>query len=173
MNGLTVTMERKQALSVAAPERYRGLRAAAEHLSLANVDQATCELMNESLARLVQLAYETDAGGFCNIDGATGRILIPLPWGRNGQGKWGLRPQEANILRQVLFDWEQLTGGGGGHPACENSPPSLLRYDRTRKSWFVNLFDFGNYHLAKRWLTQRQVTVGLYRAVRAKLLVRV
>jgi hypothetical protein len=153
-------MNRKAELSNATPERYRGLRAAAEHISLANVDQATCELMNEALARLVLLAYEQDAGGYCNIDGATGRILIPLPNGRNGRAKWGLKPQEANILRQVLFDWEQC-------------PPSLLRYDRTRKSWFINLFDFGNYHLAKRWLTQRQITITVYRDARAKLLVRV
>jgi hypothetical protein len=157
MNGLTVTMERKAGLSNAAPERYRGLRAAADNLSLRNVDQSVCELMNESLARLVQLAYETDAGGFCNIDGATGRLLIPLPWGRNGQSRWGLRPQEANILRQVLFDWEQ-------------DGSSLLRYDRTRKSWFVALDSFPNYHLAKRWLTQHQITIAVYRDARTKRL---
>jgi hypothetical protein len=121
------------------------------------VDGACCELFNEALARLVQLCYEQDAGGFCNIDGATGRILIPLPWGRNGQGKWRLRPQEANILRQVLFDWEQ-------------DGSSLLRYDRTRKSWFINLFDFGNYHLAKRWLAVHQITIAVYRDARAKRL---
>jgi hypothetical protein len=160
MSVLTVTMERKQALSVAAPQRHTGLRRAAEHLSLANVDQATCELLNEALARLVALAYETDSGGYCNTDGATGRLLIPLPWGRNGQVKWGLRPQEANVLRQVLFDWE--------HDA-----PSLLNYDRTRKSWFVNLRDFGNVHLAKRWLSMHQITIATYRSARIKLLVRV
>ncbi len=121
------------------------------------MDGACCELFNEALARLVQLCYEQDAGGFCNIDGATGRILIPLPWGRNGQGKWRLRPQEANILRQVLFDWEQ-------------DGSSLLRYDRTRKSWFINLFDFGNYHLAKRWLAVHQITIAVYRDARAKRL---
>jgi hypothetical protein len=150
-------MERKAGLSVAHPQRYRGLRAVAQSISLANVDGACCELFNEALARLIQLAYEQDAGGFCNIDGATGRILIPLPWGRNGQAKWGLRPQEANILRQVLFDWEQC-------------PPTLLRYDRTRQSWFVALDSFPNYHLAKRWLTQHQVSVGLYRDARTKRL---
>jgi hypothetical protein len=157
MNGLSVTMERKAGLSNAAPQRHTGLRAVAESISLANVDTACCELFNEALARLVQLCYEQDAGGFCNIDGATGRILIPLPWGRNGQGKWGLRPQEAKILRQVLFDWEQC-------------PPSLLRYDRTRKSWFVALDSFPNYHLAKRWLTQHQITIASYRAARTKRL---
>jgi hypothetical protein len=153
-------MERKAGLSVAHPQRHTGLRRAAEHLSLANVDQAICELLNEALARLVQLAYETDSGGLCNTDGATGRLLIPLPWRRNGQVRWGLRPQEANVLRQVLFDWE--------HDA-----PSLLNYDRTRKSWFVNLRDFGNVHLAKRWLTQHQGSIGVYRDARVKLLVRV
>jgi hypothetical protein len=163
-------MNRKAELSNATPERHTGLRAVAESISLANVDGACCELFNEALARLVQLCYEQDAGGFCNIDGATGRILIPLPWGRNGQGKWGLRPQEANILRQVLFDWEHLTGGGYPPPACVDSPPSLLRYDRTRKSWFINLFDFGNYHLAKRWLAVHQITIAVYRDARAKRL---
>ncbi len=157
MNGLTVTMDRKQGLSNAAPERYRGLRAVAESISLANVDQAICELMCEALSRLVALAYETDNGGLCNIDNATGKILIPLPWGSNGQARWCLRPQEANILRQVLFDWEQ-------------GAPSLLNYDRTRKSWFINLADYPNYHLAKRWLTSHQVTIGVYRDARAKRL---
>jgi hypothetical protein len=38
MSGLTVTMERKVGLSVAAPELYRGLGAAADNLSLRNVD---------------------------------------------------------------------------------------------------------------------------------------
>ncbi len=157
MNGLTVTMNRKAELSNATPERYRGLRAVAESISLANVDQATCELMNEALARLVALAYETDNGGLANIDNVTGKILIPLPWGSNGASRWGLRPSEANILRQVLFDWQ--------HDA-----PSLLNYDRTRKSWFINLFDFGNYHLAKRWLAVHQVTIAVYRDARAKRL---
>jgi len=157
MNGLAMTMERKVGLSVAAPQRHTGLRAAAQSLSLRNVDQAICELMNEALARLVALAYETDSGGYCNMDGATGKLLIPLPWGSNGATRWGLRPQEANIMRQVLFDWEQCA-------------PSLLRYDRTRRAWFVNLRDFSNYHLAKQWLAVRQVTVGAYRNARAKRL---
>jgi len=113
--------------------------------------------MNEALSRLVALAYETDNGGLCNIDGATGKILIPLPWGRNGQGRWGVRPQEANILREILFTWQA-------------DAPSLLNYDRTRKSWFVNLADYPNYHLAKRWLTLHQITIAVYRVARAKRL---
>jgi hypothetical protein len=154
---LSVMGQRKGDLSNAAPERYRGLRGAAERISLRNVDGATCELMNEALSRLVQLCYEQDAGGYCNQDGATGRILIPLPWGRNGQARWGIKPQEANILREILFTWQA-------------DPPSLLNYDRARKSWFINLPEYSNYHLAKRWLSKYQVTIATYRLARAKRL---
>ncbi len=155
MSDLIATMERKVAVSETAPQRHKTLRAIAESVSLRNVDGAVCELMNEALARLVTLAYEQDAGGFCNVDNATGRVLIPLPWGRNGHGRWNLRPQEANILREVLFGWE--------HDA-----PALLRYDRMRRSWFVNLRDYANIHLAKKWMVKHQVGITEYRAARAK-----
>lgn len=150
-----VALERKADVSNTQPERHTALRKAAESLSLRNVDQAVCELFNEALARLVQLAYEQDAGGYCNIDGVTGKLLIPLPWGRNGHQQWSLRPQEAEILRQILFDWQQ-------------PGPTLLIYDRARRSWRVNLFDFGNIHLAKQWLAKYQVSIATYRASRSK-----
>jgi hypothetical protein len=106
----------------------------------------------------VLLAYEQDAGGLCNVDGATGRLLIPLPWGRNGYARWGLRPQEANILRQILFDWQY-------------SGPSLLLYDRARRAWYVNLYDFDHSDVAKGWLAKHQVSIGVYRSARAKRIV--
>jgi hypothetical protein len=154
-NGILGALERKAAISTAQPERYTALRAVAETLSKRNVDQATCEVLNEALARLVQLAYETDAGGLCNIDGVTGRFLIPLPFGRNGSAQWGIRPSEANVLRQILFDWQ-------------TEPPALLHYERSRRAWFVNLAEFGSAGIAKAWLRAHQVTVGLYRTARAK-----
>ncbi|MCC6454757.1 MAG: hypothetical protein IT328_07425 [Caldilineaceae bacterium] len=113
--------------------------------------------MNEAIARLVLLAYEQDAGGYCNIDAATGKLLIPLPWGRNGYARWGLRPQEANILRQILFDWQ--------YPG-----PSLLLYDRARRAWFVNLYDYSDVDTAKGWLGKHPVSILVYRAARTKRL---
>lgn len=157
MSDPLVTLERKAALSQATPQRRKTLRAAAEAISLANVDAATCELLSEALARLVVIAYQEDAGGMCNVDVITGRLLIPLPWGRNGYAKWGLRPQEANILRQVLFDWQE-------------DAPALLRYDRMRRSWFVDLYYYGDLSLAKRWLAKHQIDVRTYRSARAKRL---
>lgn len=148
-------MERKAQLSKATPTRHATLRAVAETISLKNVDQSICELFNEALARLVLLVYETDAGGLCNIDVTTGRILIPLPFGRLGHAKWGLRPSEANILRQVLFDWQ--------YPG-----PALFLYDKTRRAWFVNLYDYGDVDAAKVWLGKHQVSIAVYRSARAK-----
>lgn len=155
MNEITKTMERKVELSQAAPQRAVSLRAAAQAISLHNIDMAACELLNEALARLVELCYQQDAGGYCNVDNATGRILIPLPHGRAGHAKWGLRPQEANVMREVLFAWEKDT-------------PSLLTYDRMRRSWFVNLKEYANMHLAKRWLAQHQVDIQAYRLARSR-----
>lgn len=155
MNGLHLTMARKTGIADARPDRYTTLRAAADTLSRRNADGAVCELMNEALGRLIDLAYERDAGGYCNIDRATGKLLIPLPWGRNGHARWGLRPQEANILREILFAWQQ-----------EATP--LLVYDRTRRSWFVNLAAYRTRSLAGDWLTRHPVTIAVYRAARAK-----
>lgn len=154
-NGILKTVARKEGIAHAEPPRHQALRAAAESLSLRNVDQAICELFNEAIARMTLLAYEQDAGGFCNIDAVTGKLLIAAPWGRNGQTKWGIRPQEANILRQVLFDWQ--------YPG-----PTLWLYDRVRRAWFLNLYDFADYETARKWLARHQVTIEVYRAARAK-----
>jgi hypothetical protein len=157
-NNILHALERKATISNAQPERYSALRQAAENLSRHNVDAATCEVLNEALARLIQLAYTVDTGGLCNVDGATGRFLIPLPFGRNGAAQWGIRPSEANILRQILFDWQ-------------TEPPALLMYERSRRAWFVNLTEFGGVGIAKAWLRSHQISVGLYRSARAKRLV--
>jgi hypothetical protein len=154
-NGIVRTLQRKEGIAQAAPARHTALRAAAEKLSRRNVDQSICELMNEALARLVQLAYEQDSGGLCNLDGVTGKLLIPLPFGRLGHAKWGLRPIEAVILRQVLFDWQ--------YPS-----PTLFFYDKSRRAWFVNLRHFEEVKAAHRWLTQHQIDVATYRAARVK-----
>jgi hypothetical protein len=151
------TIARKGDIARSSPERHTTLRQAAETLSLRNVDQSVCELMNEALARLVVLAYEQDSGGFCNIDRATGKLLIPLPFGRLGHARWGVRPIEAVILRQILFDWQRAGS-------------SLFLYDKSRRAWFVNIRTFTDALAANRWLTQHQIDVATYRAARVKKL---
>ena len=159
-NGLHLTMARKPAIVAATPERHLSVRAAADGLSKRNADAAVCELLNEALARVIDLAFETDGGGLCNADYVTGKLLFPLPWGRNGHARWGLRPQEANILRTVLFEWADVPRG----------LPALLTYDRTRRAWLVNLHDYPDRQAAAVWLTRHNVTVGAYRVARDRVL---
>lgn len=156
--GVALTMERKAGVSAVKPTPVMAVRKAAESLSRRNADTAVCELLNEALGRLVDLAFEEDEGGLCNVDSVTGRLLLPLPWGRNGHRLWGLRPQEANVLRRLLFDWRK-----------DGSLP-LLTYDRLRRAWYVNLADYADRRVAGRWLAEHQVTVSQYRIARAKVL---
>lgn len=153
-NGVINSLQRKEEASLAAPERHTALRSAAENLSLRNVDAAVCELLNEALARLVMLVYETDAGGLCNVDSSTGRVLIPLPWGKSGHAKWGVRTLESNCLREILYVWEKET-------------PPFFFYDRLRRTWYVNLKSFPSLGVAKGWLRAHQVSIAQYRAARA------
>jgi hypothetical protein len=115
---------------------------------------AVCELLNEALLRLVQLAYEQDAGVWHNLDPVTWRIEIPLPFGRNGHRQWGLRPSEATALRRILFDRQYQ--------------PGLFLYDKARRCWRVNLHDYSSREVAVIYLNRYPVTVGEYRAACAK-----
>jgi hypothetical protein len=159
-NGIVSTVSRKYSIAQSAPARHTGLRKAAEALSRRNVDQAVCELLNEALARLVQLCYEQDAAGLCNVDAQKGKMLIPAPWGRLGHAKWGLRPIEGIILREIMFEWQQAFA----------REQVLFHYDRSRRAWFVDLYNYGNVHLAHQWLTRHQVSVEMYRSAREQKL---
>lgn len=158
-NGVLANLDRKLAVSHAEPERFVSLRSAAETLSRRNVDASVCEILSEALSRLVALLYESDAGGLANVDSLTGRILVPLPMGKNGHAHWSLRPSEANTLRDILFGWQ-------------DEGNSLLFYEWTRHSWFLNLDDYGTLGIARAWLRSHQISVALYRSARAKRVAR-
>lgn len=150
-NGVITTVARKEGIAQAAPQRRYIIKRAAESLSRRNVDQATCEVINEALARLTMLCYERDDDGrLCNVDTATGRILLPLPWGRAGYTKWGLSPTEADIMRAIMF-----------HRQHEGLP--LFFFDRSRRSWFVNLADYPTMPVVSEW----EISVNEYRQARA------
>lgn len=144
---------RKGDIIHAAPSRHTTLRQAAESMSRRNIDQAIVELMNEALSRLTVLAYERDdSGALCNIDAATGRILIPLPWGKVGHTRWGLSQLESKVMRRILFN-------------RQSNGVALYQYERSRRAWFVNLQE---YPVGVR-LDEWQVGVSEYRAARMSL----
>ena len=143
------TIARKESVQGVQPARHTALRQAAESLSRRNVDQATTELLNEAHSRLIQLCYELDAGRLCNVDEATGRILVPVCWGKKGHAKWGLTPSEANALRRIIFDRQR------------NGLP-LFFFDRSRRAWYLNLADYPAMPVLKEW----EISATEYRMAR-------
>jgi hypothetical protein len=158
MNSLHLTLRRKDPLVVARPARHKGgPRRIADNLSRRLADGATVELLTEALHRLVALVYEQDAAGWVNADPVTGRILIPVPWGRLGKRKWGLYPSEADTLRSILR--ERRKG-----PAAP-----LFMYDAGARSWLVALAEYPTAGAALAYLRQRPITVDEYRIHRRKV----
>lgn len=96
------TQQLREALPV--PNVKQRMAAAAQELSLAGSNQARVELLNEAVLALAKVLYEVDPDGWlANLDPKTHRILIPVPWGRAGWKKWGMRYWESEILRQILI----------------------------------------------------------------------
>ena len=153
-NGIVRIIQRKEGIAQAAPERHTAVRRAADSLSLRNVDKATTELLNEALARLVVLCYERgDDGRLCNVDPATGRVLVPVPWGKMGYARWGLTPTEGDTMRRIM-----LTRARVGLP--------LFAFDRGRRAWFLNLADFPEGAVVLAQLKEWEISVGEYREAR-------
>jgi hypothetical protein len=158
-NNIITTVTRKEDLAQAKPKRHTIVRRAAESLSRRNVDAATVELLNEALGRLTVLCYERDdADLLCNVDPATGRVLVPMPWGRLGHGRWGLTPTEANTMRLIM-----LTRQRRGLP--------LFHFDRSRRAWYLNM-EFGDGAVVLAQLKEWEISVVEYRSACAKMVER-
>lgn len=150
-NGILHQLERKATISQADPERYTNIARVAASLSRRNVDQAICELINEAHSRLVVLCYERDdTGRLVNVDEVTGRVQIPLPFGKAGHKKWGLSPSEADTFRRIMFTRQRQ-----GLP--------LFFFDRSRRAWYVALGDYPALPVLAEW----NIGLNEYRDARA------
>jgi len=149
-NDIFHTIARKQSVGGVQPPRHTTIQRAAESLSRRTVDMATCELLNEAHSRLIILCYQRhDSGQLCNVDDATGRILIPLPWGKAGYAKWGLTPSEGDWFRRIMFA-RQL----GGVP--------LFHFERSRRSWYVDIRTYAVIPPLDEW----EISLAEYRMAR-------
>jgi hypothetical protein len=149
-NNILHALERKAAISTAQPERFTHIQRAAEALSRRAVDQATTELLNEAHSRLIVLCYERDdTGHLVNVDERTSKVLIPLPWGKKGYAKWGLSPSEGDCMRRIMF-------------ARQRQGLPLFSFDRSRRSWFVDLREYPALPVLAEW----EIGVGELRTAR-------
>lgn len=154
MSEIVRIVARKGEIMNKQPARHMPVRAAAEALSRRNVAQAKAEVLSEALWAFVQMAYEVDdTGALCNVDGATGRLLVPAPMGRVGHRRWGLRYTESEVLRAILMGWQR---GKGEAP--------LLTYDQAARGWHLNIFDYAAWQVALGWLRRHPITAGLWRS---------
>ena len=64
--------------------------------------QATAELLNEAVFKLIGYIYEEDADGVRANVGVDGRIEIPCPWGSVGRPRYALRRTEGDTLRRYV-----------------------------------------------------------------------
>jgi hypothetical protein len=160
-NGIIRTMERKSDVVEVRPERFSTVQRAAQALSRRNADGAVVELFAECMQRLTLLAYERDDDGYVNIDPVTRRILIPLPYGKAGHRRWGITSSESVILREMIQQRQGQTA---------DRPPGLWLYDRTRRCWRLNLFDWDTLQDGQRYWSRWPLTVAEYREARSRRL---
>ncbi len=154
--GIVKTLERKTPILQAAPPRHTGLRGVAQNLSRRLLYAGTIELLTESLHRLIVLCYEQDGAGYLNMDGVTGRLLVPAPWGRAGRSLWGLYPSEGIALGCIL---RQRQAAG----------VALFVYDRNRRAWLVNLEDCPNKRAALAYLKAYPISQEEFRLAYVKV----
>lgn len=155
-NGIIAMVTRKGSIATVTPQRHTTIQRAAESLSRRNIDQAITELLNEALARLTVLCYERDDDGqLCNVDPATGRVLVPLPWGKAGHAKWGISESEADTMRAIMFRRQR-----------EGLP--LFHFDRSRRAWFLNSAEYPDGAAVIAQLKEWEIMVGEYREARGK-----
>ncbi len=119
------------------------MAAAANELSLAGTMRAHLDVAVESMAAIINILYHADDDGQpCNFDRVTGRILLPLPWGRSGWRAWGLRQWEATILRRILLERSR--------ERRRHAP--LFDFNAEARTWHLAYVDYPTVDAALGWL---------------------
>jgi hypothetical protein len=156
--GIPAELTRSEAINQAHPaahvaQRQGLLNTAAAGLSRRGIMAAKAELANQALLTLVNVLYEADTDGKpANVDPHDGRIMVPVPWGRMGCRRWGLRASEGRALRWIVFN----------RTAAVSVRP-LLDYDAGARHWYLNLRTYPVLRPALVYLQNNPVTVDEWR----------
>lgn len=157
MNPLKIIGRKFDARS-AHPREFvrRRIADSADNLNRAGRDAARVEVVNEAMARLTELCYAIDAGRLCNVDSATGRLLIPAPFGDHGWKFYGLRYREGRTLRTILWDRQDTFKPG-------RVRPPLYSYDADTRAWYLNIGDYATLDAAGWYLSRAEITIAEWR----------
>jgi hypothetical protein len=148
MTGLVPSIIRRfETVAETLAGAHTPLRQPSEGASQYTLWAARAELSMQAIAGACKALAETDENGKpINFDALTGRCLIPLPWGRAGASKWGLRSSEQKTLTRIMRARSMLPG-------------ALFEYDR--QCWHVA--PGFSLPAARRYLERQPITVGEYR----------
>lgn len=146
------TLER--GVRMAAPATAaQAVRAKQEDLSRQARYAARALIMQEALLRLAALAYEVDVYGLpFNVDRVTRRVLVPVPMGRAGHARYGLRRSEGEALRRWLHVLQRSAKAG-------KAPAPLFWYDRSTRNWYLGA-EYQTLEAAQHYLEARPVTAS-------------
>lgn len=131
---------------------------AAAAIGAAGEAAAHAHVLNTALKRLIDLCYQDDGAGLCNIDRATGKLhhLLPVPWSSVNYGKYSLGSrQRADVLSLIMR----------AHMNQTRKP--LFIYHNRR--WYVNLRIYPSREDALRWLSENQISGQMWREWREAL----
>lgn len=133
LNNTIVTnlIERLPTITSATLSAGRQRAADTAHLlTRRNAMAAAATRTNRAVSRLIELTYQTDECGYCNIDDIGVYDQFPIPWGRHYQ-RYGLQRTEADVLALHIKSLQHQPG---------HIP--LFTYDDITRRWAVNLFDY-------------------------------
>lgn len=123
--------EHKDEILTAKVLRHARQRAADVSASLTRrgAAEATAQLLNVAVEKLIGYLYEKDSDGVPANVNADGRIEIALPWGSVGRPLYGLRRTEGDSLRRYVQFLED-----------QARPVRLFYFENGR--WWLNVFDY-------------------------------
>lgn len=147
MTAIPGIIRRFETIVETAAGAHTPLRKTAQNISERALWAGRVELSMQALTGACMALLETDQGGRpINLDAQTGRILIPVPWGKAGGATWGLRSSEQRVLALLL----RLRA---------ERPDALFVYER--RAWYVQNFDRRR---AEVYLRNHGFTVPEYRS---------
>jgi hypothetical protein len=153
LNEFTARKEQISTANVLRAGRQRAHNIAAQ-LSRKGAMAAAAEWCNESVHTLINLAYETDSTGYCNIDPVTGVFeRFAMPWGRYYR-RYGLRATERQVLALHVNQLQTL-----------RRPAPLWTYDELSKRWACNIFDYPQIEDALRYWKIVELDANTYKAL--------
>lgn len=123
----------------------------AAYLSRKGVMMGTAELCNEVIFKLIELAYETDDIGLCNVDPYTGVFeRFPMPWGKQYR-LYGLQRTEAAVLALHVARLQD-----------DARLPPLWTYEPISRRWAVNIIDYPDRDVALAYWARVQLDANSY-----------